>query len=572
MTNTEEDEALIGRYARGDAAAFDQLYRRHELAVWRYLERNVCNQATSDDLLQEIWLALARNATSLESVTRFRTRLFTLAHDRMTESLRARAVKASQAAPASRPTVADDPADELARAIGQLPSEQREAYLLQIEGQLSLGDTAEITESTVDTVENRLNLARSRLHELLNEGQPSEIDQLYRRLSALDPSRPGEWVRRKVQAYATQQAAERAVRANAKAKESSSSEAPTPRATAIPDAEKPAANKPWLLPVTFGAIAAAALVGFLVLPRAMAPPNAPKPAISPAPLSQPETATPEVAQAPAPLSSESVSPAPPSTSLQSPAPASPTSPPPVPQSPATTPAAQASVAQASVAQAPATRAPATRAPVAQAPVAQAPVPQAPAARRSPAPSAPVVASSSAATPPAQSPTRTHVARQNAPAPQSAPLASARAETIAQAARPARPAPPPDPAPAPSADTQVESAPPLPAATPPAAQPAPTPAAAASTPPDELWTAAKSGDMSGLQAVLASNVDVNAFDADGETALILAIQHNHVDIVRALLAHGANPNMADSRGFTPLRAARARANLAILTALENNGRH
>jgi RNA polymerase sigma-70 factor (ECF subfamily) len=70
MTNTEEDdEALIGRYARGDTAAFDQLYRRHELRVWRYLERNVCNQATSDDLLQEIWFALARNAASLESVT-----------------------------------------------------------------------------------------------------------------------------------------------------------------------------------------------------------------------------------------------------------------------------------------------------------------------------------------------------------------------------------------------------------------------------------------------------------------------------------------------------------------------
>jgi RNA polymerase sigma factor (sigma-70 family) len=569
MTNTEEDEALIGRYARGDAAAFDQLYRRHELAVWRYLERNVCNQATSDDLLQEIWLALARNATSLESVTRFRTRLFTLAHDRMTESLRARAVKASQAAPASRPAVADDPANELARAIGQLPSEQREAYLLQIEGQLSLGDTAEITESTVDAVENRLNLARSRLHELLNEGQPSEIDQLYRRLSALDPSRPGEWVRRKVQAYATQQAAERAVRANAKAKESSSSEAPTPRATAIPDVEKPAANKPWLLPVTFGVIAAAALVGFLVLPRVMAPPNAPKPAISPAPVSQPDTATPAVEQAPAPLSSESASPAPPSTPLESPAPATPTSPPPVPQSPATTPVAQAPVARAPATQAPTTQAPAAQAPVARAPTTQAPATQAPVARHSPAPPAPVVASSSAGTPPAQSPTRTRVARQNAAAPQSAPIASARAETIAQAARPA---PPADPAPAPSTDTQVASAPPLPAATPSAAQPAPTPAAAASSPPDELWIAAKSGDMSGLQAALTSNVDVNAFDPDGETALILAIQHNHVDIVRALLAHGANPNTADARGFTPLRAARARANLAILTALENNGRH
>ena len=79
-------------------------------------------------------------------------------------------------------------------------------------------------------------------------------------------------------------------------------------------------------------------------------------------------------------------------------------------------------------------------------------------------------------------------------------------------------------------------------------------------------------MSGLEAALAGNVDVNALDAKGQTALILAIQNNHVDIVRALLAHGANPNTADSRGFTPLRAARTRANFAILDALERNGRH
>jgi ankyrin repeat protein len=65
--------------------------------------------------------------------------------------------------------------------------------------------------------------------------------------------------------------------------------------------------------------------------------------------------------------------------------------------------------------------------------------------------------------------------------------------------------------------------------------------------------------------------VNAFDAHGQTALILAIQNNHVAIVRALLAHGANPNTADSHGLTPLRAARMSPNLAILPALERNGR-
>jgi len=88
----------------------------------------------------------------------------------------------------------------------------------------------------------------------------------------------------------------------------------------------------------------------------------------------------------------------------------------------------------------------------------------------------------------------------------------------------------------------------------------------------LWEAAKSGDVSGLQTAFASNVDVNAPDANGETALILAIQSNRVEAVRALLTHGANPNTADARGRTPLRAARVRGNLAILMALEHTGKH
>jgi ankyrin repeat protein len=73
-------------------------------------------------------------------------------------------------------------------------------------------------------------------------------------------------------------------------------------------------------------------------------------------------------------------------------------------------------------------------------------------------------------------------------------------------------------------------------------------------------------------MLAENVDVNALDAKGETALILAIQNNHVEIVKTLLAHGANPNTPDARGFTPIRAARIRANFAITSALERTARH
>jgi RNA polymerase sigma-70 factor (ECF subfamily) len=162
MTTLEDsDETLVGRYVRGDAAAFDLLYKRHELRVWRYLERNVRNQETSDELLQEVWCTLARNAASLESATRFRTRLFSLAYDRMATILRPQSEPAEGAAGNS--------ANPLAQALGQLSREQREAYLLHIEGQLSVGEIAEITETAIDKAQNALRGARLKLREILSE-------------------------------------------------------------------------------------------------------------------------------------------------------------------------------------------------------------------------------------------------------------------------------------------------------------------------------------------------------------------------------------------------------------------
>ena len=165
----ESDEALIGRYARGEAAAFDQLYKRHELRVWRYLERNLNNPATADDLLLEVWCALARNTISAESTTRVRTRLFTVAHERVTQWLEARGHQAGLEAEADPTAGADTAANVLARAIGQLPHEQREAYLLQMEGQLSVGEIAQIAGSTIDAAQGHLRLARLKLQELFNE-------------------------------------------------------------------------------------------------------------------------------------------------------------------------------------------------------------------------------------------------------------------------------------------------------------------------------------------------------------------------------------------------------------------
>jgi ankyrin repeat protein len=71
----------------------------------------------------------------------------------------------------------------------------------------------------------------------------------------------------------------------------------------------------------------------------------------------------------------------------------------------------------------------------------------------------------------------------------------------------------------------------------------------------------------LKTVLETNVDVNAFDAKGHTALILAIHHGRLDAVKLLLAHGANPNKPDAHGVTPMSAAYSRGSFEITQALQ-----
>jgi len=65
--------------------------------------------------------------------------------------------------------VARDQAGALLHALEQLPVEQREAFLLQVEGDLSVEEIAAITDSSFETTKSRLRYARTKLRELLKE-------------------------------------------------------------------------------------------------------------------------------------------------------------------------------------------------------------------------------------------------------------------------------------------------------------------------------------------------------------------------------------------------------------------
>jgi hypothetical protein len=107
-----------------------------------------------------------------------------------------------------------------------------------------------------------------------SQDQPEDVDDQYRRASALDPSRPSEAVRRAVLAHAAQLAAGRATRI----------------AGSKTMSTRTAVNQAWWRPAILGTLAAAALAGLMIAPRFL---EAPRP-----PRTQPNAAPALVAQAP----------------------------------------------------------------------------------------------------------------------------------------------------------------------------------------------------------------------------------------------------------------------------------
>jgi RNA polymerase sigma-70 factor, ECF subfamily len=160
----DSDESLLGRHGRGDVAAFETLYRRNELRTWRFLERYTGNRAAADELLQDVWSIVAKEAANYQPTTRFATWLFAIAHNRLVER-----EKASRHAAASATPVSEEEPSPLAKAMAQLPREQRESYLLQLEGELTVEEIAAVTNCAAEMAQARLHYARTKLHELLSE-------------------------------------------------------------------------------------------------------------------------------------------------------------------------------------------------------------------------------------------------------------------------------------------------------------------------------------------------------------------------------------------------------------------
>jgi RNA polymerase sigma-70 factor (ECF subfamily) len=173
------DEELMLAYGRGDAGAFETLYKRHRGPVYRFVLRAIKNRSTAEELFQEVWIRVIEARSRYTPQARFTTWLYTIAHNLLVDHWRRKGLTLVQLDEEQLVAAPDNPARQaearealtrLLQAIESLPAAQREAFLLHEEAGLSVAEIAAATGTNDEAAKSRLRYAMAKLKAAVDDG------------------------------------------------------------------------------------------------------------------------------------------------------------------------------------------------------------------------------------------------------------------------------------------------------------------------------------------------------------------------------------------------------------------
>ncbi len=175
------DEELMLLYSEGDVRAFEILLKRHERPIYNFVLRSCKRADVAEELTQEIFMRVVRNADSYQQKAKFTTWLYTIARniciDRARRSKRAREMSLDEKigdddGNSFLDLVVDEKAgvahmsyerrqfvERLQAALAELPEDQREVFLLKEVSGLKFREIAEVVDAPVPTVKSRMRYA-----------------------------------------------------------------------------------------------------------------------------------------------------------------------------------------------------------------------------------------------------------------------------------------------------------------------------------------------------------------------------------------------------------------------------
>jgi RNA polymerase sigma-70 factor (ECF subfamily) len=177
------DPELLARFAGGDRAALDELFRRYRAVAYRVAYRLLGREADALDAVQDGFIKALTHLDRFRGHSSFKTWLLRIVSNAALDLGRHRKRDGWNEKPATRPGPAevDDypgPDAGLARAdlrrmidaaLARLPVAQRRTFVLHVDGELSYREVAEALGISIGTVMSRLFYARQKLKTLLAE-------------------------------------------------------------------------------------------------------------------------------------------------------------------------------------------------------------------------------------------------------------------------------------------------------------------------------------------------------------------------------------------------------------------
>ena len=163
------DDQLMLEFQNGSREAFREIFERYREPLYGFFRRRLENPARAEELAQECFLALLRNAARYEPRAGFRSYLYGIAINIVSAERRKAGREVQQTDDHDCASTEPNPDASLwvRRALAELEKTEREILMLREYEQLSYSEIAETLHLPVNTVRSRLFRARMALKEKL---------------------------------------------------------------------------------------------------------------------------------------------------------------------------------------------------------------------------------------------------------------------------------------------------------------------------------------------------------------------------------------------------------------------
>jgi len=183
------DESLLLAYRGGDAAAFEALFLRYRSPLFNVVLRFVGDRGYAEEIYQDVWMTVVERCGDFQGSAKFSAWLYTIARNRCIDHRRKQRLRAHSSleharSPAGKPLgdrlANPGPSTEglasgallgahLASAVGALPDEQREVFLMRHLQGLAFHEIADVTGTPANTVKSRMRYALESLRHSLRD-------------------------------------------------------------------------------------------------------------------------------------------------------------------------------------------------------------------------------------------------------------------------------------------------------------------------------------------------------------------------------------------------------------------